>query len=193
MRSLTFLAAAAFVARAAGDATCADKAAAGLNPPEACVVPYTFPAGTQVGNHSLPAAWLGPAPVCYTQYYQNQLATPTFMPRNSACSAYANRGCCSSEMVQRCAAMRPFCRAAAPSRAACAAWLLDLRRSRRCQNPDRALTHATAPPSIDNEQYGSVDPYPGYGSRYAPARGGSGAAQGRSWAGPCPCLTQTHN
>jgi hypothetical protein len=114
MRSLTFIAAAAFVARAAGDATCADKAAAGVT--EACVAPYTFPAGTQVGGYPLPAAWLGPAPVCYTQYYQNQLATPTFMPRNSACSAYANRGCCSSEMVQRCAAMRPFWRAAAQSR-----------------------------------------------------------------------------
>ena len=109
MRSVLLLAAlCAAVPRAwAADVevTCADKRAAGFL--EACVVPYTFSAGASVpvgsGTVQLPTAWLGAAPVCYTQYFQNQLATPTFMPRNSTCSAYANRGCCSSETVRRCA------------------------------------------------------------------------------------------
>ena len=108
MRAFLALAAlAAAVPRAFGtvEVTCDDKAAAGI--PEACVVPYTFtssatvPVGTT--NVPLPTAWQGAPPVCYTQYFQNQLATPTFMPRNSTCSAYANRGCCSSETVRRCA------------------------------------------------------------------------------------------
>jgi len=90
-----------------GQATCADKAAAKVlnssNLPEPCVVPYTFTSTANISGYPLPTAWRGPAPVCYTQYYQNQLATPTFMPRNSTCSAYAHRGCCSSETVKRCA------------------------------------------------------------------------------------------
>ena len=109
MRSFMLLAALCAAAPRASAAdvevTCADKAAAGFQ--EACVVPYTFSAGASVpvgsGTVQLPTAWLGAAPVCYTQYFQNQLATPTFMPSNSTCSAYANRGCCSSETVRRCA------------------------------------------------------------------------------------------
>ena len=85
------------------EVTCADKAAAGIT--EACVVPYTFTNTATVlvnGAHvSLPPAGQGAPPSCYTQEYMNQLATPTFMPRNSSCSAYANRGCCSSETVRR--------------------------------------------------------------------------------------------
>ena len=93
--------------------TCADKTAAGFTEP--CVVPFNFPsnATVPVGKSApvLPVEWQGAAPVCYTQYFMNQLATPTFMPRNSSCSAYANRGCCSSETVRRCA--RRGCGAAA--------------------------------------------------------------------------------
>ena len=99
---LAALSCAALLAGARGSeltATCADRTAAGLTGD--CVQPFTFPSSTVVANYTLPAAWLGPAPVCYTQYLQNQLATPTFMPRNSTCSAYANRGCCSSETVIR--------------------------------------------------------------------------------------------
>ncbi len=107
MRAMLLLAALAAAmprAFAVVEVTCDDKAAAGI--PEACVVPYTFASGATVpvgtGAVALPSAWLGAPPVCYTQYFMNQLATPTFMPRNSSCSAYANRGCCSSETVRRC-------------------------------------------------------------------------------------------
>jgi len=79
-------------------ATCADKVAAGST--AACVQAPTFPSGAMTNGVPLPAAWRAP-PVCYTQYLQNQLATPTFMPANSTCSAYANAGCCSSETVIR--------------------------------------------------------------------------------------------
>ena len=59
--------------------TCADKAAAGIDttiPSNACVVPYNFSTSPTVPsflNHPLPVGWSGPAPICYTQYYQNQL------------------------------------------------------------------------------------------------------------------------
>jgi hypothetical protein len=103
--ALAALAASVSCTSAQVEVTCADKAASGI--PEACIVPYTFTSGVTVpvgsGNVALPAAWQGAPPVCFTQYFQNQLATPTFMPRNSSCSAYANRGCCSSETVRRCA------------------------------------------------------------------------------------------
>jgi hypothetical protein len=142
--TLATLGAALLLARGAAATTCAEKQAAG----EACIVPYTFPADTQMCGYTLPSYWDGPAPVCYTQYGHNQcvarscgaaaaaahaaptapvdltrdgfslrvpcpcaraaalrrLATPTFMPSNSSCSAYTNRGCCSSEIVQGCAA-----------------------------------------------------------------------------------------
>jgi hypothetical protein len=101
--ALAALAAAVSCASAQVEVTCADKAAAGI--PEACIVPFTFTSTATVpvgsGSVTLPAAWHGAPPVCFTQYFQNQLATPTFMPRNSSCSAYANRGCCSSETVRR--------------------------------------------------------------------------------------------
>ena len=106
--ALAALAAAVCCASAQVEVTCDDKAAAGI--PEACIVPYTFTSSATVpvgaGAVALPAAWQGAPPVCFTQYFQNQLATPTFMPRNSSCSAYANRGCCSSETVRRCGRQR---------------------------------------------------------------------------------------
>ena len=84
-------------------ATCGDLVAAGHTGP--CLAPVSFPAGAQSNGYPIPAAWQSP-PVCYTQYLQNQLATPTFMPSNSTCSAYANAGCCSSETTIRCARQR---------------------------------------------------------------------------------------
>jgi hypothetical protein len=182
--------------RGAAATTCAEKKA--TNPTEDCVVPYTFPASTTLAGKPLPAGWAGPAPVCYTQYYMNQLATPTFMPSNSYCSAYANRGCCSSEMVMRCAAraLRAACAARAPAGAqpghghARARRAARHRRTRRRQiglwralsrRAFKALTAtagalracvptcACAARSIDNEQYGTAGVYPGYGSRCARA------------------------
>lgn len=93
---LSFIALASVSAQ---EQTCADRTTAGLTGP--CVQPVTVPSNTVVGGVALPTAWLGPAPVCQVLYSQKQLATPTFMPHNSTCSAYANSGCCSSETVIR--------------------------------------------------------------------------------------------
>ena len=60
--------------------TCADKLAAGNTKP--CVEPWKFAANATVNGITLPAAWQAPAPVCFAQYLNNQLATPTFMPVN---------------------------------------------------------------------------------------------------------------
>ena len=169
--------------------TCADKAAAGFT--EACVVPYNFPAGAAVlmddgSTPPLPTEWLGAPPVCYTQYFQNQLATPTFMPRNSTCSAYANRGCCSSETVRRCVLGARADRAGGIAAAAFKTLRLTTGRGRAAAAP-RCL----APRSIDNLDY-LLNLYPGYslyrcGGAGARARGrlGRGAAAAGLWRGRC--------
>lgn len=72
------------LASAAAQPTCGDVVAAGVTTP--CVQPIAFNASAAVSGYPLPAEWRGPAPVCYAQYINNQLGTPTFMPSDSWCA-----------------------------------------------------------------------------------------------------------
>ena len=101
-----FLALCALAASATAQPTCADWVASGQTAP--CVATSAFSANSSFNGFKIPDAWRSPAPICYAQYINNQLATPTFMPTNSICSAYGNQGCCNSETVMSCAPTPPL-------------------------------------------------------------------------------------
>ena len=149
--------------------TCADKAAAGLTEP--CIVPYAFPANATVSGFRLPTAWQGPAPICYTQYYQARGAGArcvrclTLVPTEPAGDAHFHA--CRLVLLR--------------------VWEPGLLQQRDGQDVRGGFGRCVTQPltrrsSIDDGSYGTVFPYPGYSSRRvlrsrAPCGGAAALAQ----------------